>query len=99
MTATFARVKTWIAAETLTASDLNAEFDNVLNNLDPDGMDDASANSTAMQATADPYPGASESLATDLRGELQRLRYLSSKLRAKHSGTLTPIMTWRHFIY
>lgn len=73
--ATFSRVKTWSAGETLTASDLNAEFDNVLNNLDPDGIDDASTNATAMQATADPYPGSSASLATDLRGEIQRLRY------------------------
>jgi hypothetical protein len=69
------RVKTWAAGETLTASDLNAEFDNILNNLDPDNVEDASANATAMQAVADPYPGASESLATDLRGEIQRIRY------------------------
>ena len=27
------RVKTWVAAETLTASDLNAEFNNVVNSL------------------------------------------------------------------
>ena len=33
MAANFARVKTWSDAETLTASDLNAEFDNVLDNL------------------------------------------------------------------
>jgi len=33
--ATFSRVKTWSASETLTASDLNAEFDNILNNLAP----------------------------------------------------------------
>jgi hypothetical protein len=70
-----ARVKTWSASETLTASDLNAEFNNILNNLDPDGIEDASANAAAMQATADPYPASSESLATDLRGEIQRLRY------------------------
>ena len=28
------RTKTWIAAETLSASDLNAEFNNVLNNAE-----------------------------------------------------------------
>lgn len=73
--ATFSRIKTWINLETLTASDLNAEFDNILNNFDPDGMDDASANAAAMRSTVDPYPASTESLATDLRGELQRLRY------------------------
>lgn len=73
---TFARVKTWSTGDVLNASDLNAEFDNLLNNLDPDGIDDASADATAMQATADPYPGGTASLATDIRGEIQRLRYL-----------------------
>ena len=43
--ATFSRVKTWIA-EVLTASDLNAEFDNILNNLLPAGVDDECAQST-----------------------------------------------------
>jgi len=69
------RVKTWAAGETLTAADLNAEFNNILNNLSPDYVDDASADATAMQATADPYPGGSPSLATTLREEIQRIRY------------------------
>ena len=77
---TYSRVKTWNTGETLTASDLNAEFDNILNNSDPDGIGDASANATAMQATADPYPSASVSLATDLTGELKRLRYIVKQL-------------------
>ena len=57
MGANFSRVKIWNSQDTLTASDLNAEFDNILNNFNPDGMDDASADVTSMQATADPYPG------------------------------------------
>lgn len=69
---TFSRIKTWIAGETLTASDLNGEFDNILDNLDPDGIDDASANLAAMQATRDPGGG---SLATDLTGEHQAERF------------------------
>lgn len=75
MGATFSRLKTWVAAEVLTAADLNAEYDNILDNFDPDGLDDASIDTTAMQAMADPYPSSTESLATDLRGEIQRLRY------------------------
>jgi hypothetical protein len=84
------RIKTWAAAETLTASDLNAEFDNILNNLDPDSVEDASANATAMQATADPYPGATESLATDLRGEVQRLRYLLKQITGEAQWYIDP---------
>ena len=40
MGATFNRVKNWIA-EKLTPSDLNAEIDNILNNLTAAGVDDA----------------------------------------------------------
>ena len=87
------RVKTWVAAETLTASDLNAEFDNILNNLDPDSVEDASADATAMQATADPYPGAAESLATDLRGEFQRLRYLIKQITGETNWYVDPDST------
>lgn len=32
--ATISRVKTWIAGDTLTAADLNAEFDNIVNDYD-----------------------------------------------------------------
>jgi hypothetical protein len=73
--ATFSRVKTWSSGETLTAADLNAEFDNVLNNLTPSGVDDYSASTTEMRAVADPYPASVESLATSLQGEVERLRY------------------------
>ncbi len=79
MGANFSRIKAWIA-EVLTASDLNAEFDNIVNNFDPDGLDDASATATAMQATADPYPGSVVSLPTSLRGELQRIRYVIKQI-------------------
>ena len=80
MGSTFSRVKTWLAAQTLTAADLNAEFDNILNNFTPAGMDDESANAAAMQATADPYPGSVASLATSLTGEIQRIRYQLNQL-------------------
>jgi len=81
--ATFSRTKTWIA-ETLTAADLNAEFDNILNNLIPAGLDDESASDAAMQAVADPYPGSAISKPTSLTGELQRIRY---QLNALVGGT------------
>lgn len=73
--ATFSRVKTWSAGETLTAADLNAEFNNLLTNLTPGGVDDYSASNTEMRTVTDPYPASSESLATSLSGEVERMRY------------------------
>src|SRR3990167_936865 len=90
--ANFAWSHSWSDQEVLTASELNAEFDNILNNFDPDGMDDASANATAMQATADPYPGSVESLATSLRGEMQRLRYLLTQITGKTYWYQDPVI-------
>jgi len=79
--ATFSRIKTWVSGETLTASDLNAEFNNILNNLTPAGIDDYSSSVSEMRSTADPYPGSSESLATSLAGEVERLRYQILQLK------------------
>lgn len=65
---------------TLTSAQYVAEHQNHIDNMTPDGVDDASVNATAMQTTADPYPEGSESLPTDLRGEIQRIRYLLKQL-------------------
>lgn len=89
MGATFARVKTW-TTETLTDSDLNGEFDNILNNLTPAGIDDESAADAAMQATADPYPAAAISKPTSLQGELQRLRYLIKQITGETQWYIDP---------
>jgi hypothetical protein len=75
----FSRIKTW-TSEVLTASDLNAEFDNIITHMAPDGIEDASENATAMQETADPGGVGTESLATDLLGEIKRLRYVIKRL-------------------
>ncbi len=73
--ATFSRITTWSSGQTLTASALNAEFNNILNNFTPAGMDDYSATTTEMRALSDPYPGSVESQATALAGEIERIRY------------------------
>lgn len=75
MAALFSRVKNWVSGEVLTAAALNAEFNNILNNLIPSQIDDASTNVTAMRATADPGESGSESLSSNLLGEIQRLRF------------------------
>lgn len=48
--------------------------------ISPAGVDDSSANAAAMQATADPYPAGSESLATSQTEELKRVRYLIQQI-------------------
>jgi len=83
MGATFSRIKTFQDDTYLTAADLNNEFDNILNNLTPDGIDDASSNVSSMQAETDPYPSQNASLPTNLTGEIQRLRYVIRQLSQK----------------
>jgi len=90
MGATFSRVKTWVDSEYLVASDLNGEFDNILNNMTPSGVDDASETDTAMRATADPYSGGAISRPTDLLGEIQRLRYMVQRMTGMGYWYLPP---------
>lgn len=84
MGATFSRIKNWIA-ETLTYADLNAEIDNILTYLTPAGVDDYSTNATAMRTQTDPGESGTESLATSLAGELERLRFAIQEI--KGTGT------------
>lgn len=80
MGATFSRVKTWVSTEDLEYDDLNAEFDNILTNLTPAGMDDYSANTTQARLQTSPGTYASPSLATTAAGELERLRYTIGRI-------------------
>lgn len=90
MGATFSRLKNWIA-EVLTNEDLNAEIDNILNNLGPAGVDDYSTNTAQMQSTADPGEVGSESLATTLAGEIQRLRQMIKEITGENQWYESPI--------
>lgn len=78
--ATFSRIKTWVSNEVLASSDLNNEFNNILNNMTPSGIEDASADVAAMQANVTPGSVGTESLATDFLGEIQRLRFVIKRL-------------------
>lgn len=91
MGATFSRVKTWTSTEDVNASDLNEEFDNLLTNFTPAGMDDYSANVSQMQSTADPGEVGSESQATSLAGELQRLRHIISEITGEDEWYESPV--------
>lgn len=79
MGATFSRLKNW-GPEVLSNVDLNAEIDNILNNLNPSGIDDYSTNTTQMRLQTDPGQSGSESLATSLAGEFERLRFVIKRL-------------------
>lgn len=85
------RVKTWVSAEDVVYSDLNAEFDNVLLALQPLLIDDYSTNAAQMQVTADPGEVGSESLATTLAGELARLRFIIEEITGENQWYESPI--------
>lgn len=73
--ALFSRIKTWVSNEILTASDLNAEFNNLLTNAVDSSIVGSSANASAMQSTTSPGGVGSESLAASVHDELLRIRY------------------------
>ena len=80
MGATFSRIKNW-TTEVLSNTDLNAEIDNILDNLGPAGVDDYSTTTTQMKLTVDPGEVGTESLATSLAGELERLRFAIKEIK------------------
>lgn len=75
MSATFSRLKNWVA-EVLDYADLNAEIDNILMNLGPAGIGDYSANTGQYQLTTSPIDSeGNPTLPNSLAGEITRLRY------------------------
>lgn len=88
--ANFPRLKNWVTTEDVTSVDLNAEFDNILNNLTAANVDDYSTNVTQMQSTADPGEVGTESLATSVAGEIQRLRFLIAEITGQEEWYESP---------
>jgi len=64
-----------IPFETIYAAKWNDEFQNVINNCNPDGVGGSSEDVSNMQATLNPFPGGSPYLSNSLRQELEELRY------------------------
>ena len=79
----FPRVHVWADDEDVNASDLNAEFNNILNNLNPAGADGYEVNVTQMQKQTDPGGVGTEILATSTAGEFERLRFKLSQVIGK----------------
>ena len=66
----FSRAKNWVK-EHLKATDLNAEFDNVISNSIPTKIDDLSSTVSDMQETDDPGTEGVESQATSFEEEIK----------------------------
>lgn len=77
------RVKTWIGREVLVYSDLNDEFDNIINNLEASNVDGYSASVAQMRETANPGGIGTESLALRISDELKRIRFALSRIVGK----------------
>lgn len=92
MGAKFSRLKNWVA-EILSNEDLNAEIDNILDNLDPSGVDGYSTNVTEMQAQTDPGEVGSENLATTTAGEIERLRNEIAQIKGETYWYTNPVTT------
>ena len=90
MGANFSRFFVETAGNTIFAANYNGEFNNILTNFTPAGMDDASANVAAMQTTVDPGEVSSESLPTSLEGEIHRLRHVIKEITGKDQWYESP---------
>jgi len=89
--ALLSRIKIWVTGEILTASDLNAEFDNIIDSgLTNVNIIGSSADVTAMRVVVDPGEVGSESLASNNTGEVQRLRNLIKEITGKTQWYETP---------
>ena len=65
----------------LTAAIYNADHQNHVDNQTPAGTDDYSVNLTQMLLTTDPGETGSESLASSLAGEIERLRFSIAEIK------------------
>lgn len=89
--ANFPRIKNWTTTEDVTSADLNAEFDNILNNLTAANVDDFSTSVSQMQSTTDPGEVGTESKATSVAGEIQRLRFMIGEITGEDEWYESPI--------
>lgn len=91
----YSRVKVWIGGQILTAGDLDAEFDNILDNSVASSMVGASANATASNLTEDPGGPGTEVLAVSIADELEQLRFELKRIKgtAQWRGPLVTVPT------
>lgn len=91
--AQFNRNKTW-DDQKLTDTDLNAEFDNIFNNLDAAGLGSGDTSAAHARQTKDPGTYASPNIAATLQDDIQHLRYLIGQMIGGPNGShLDPILS------
>lgn len=82
-------INTRVTGEVLTAAKYNADNQKVVDNFEPAYMDDYSSTATVMRTKTDPGELSSESLATSLAGEIERLRYAIYDTKHQLDGAIT----------
>jgi len=92
MAGNFSYTNTLTNGTTADADEVMANFNDVLTNFTPAGLDDASADVAAMQVQRDPYTAATEQLATSLEDEIESIRYVIQQIL--HSSDATPASHW-----
>lgn len=88
MTALYSHT-TRAAGTLLTASIYNADHQNHINNGVPAQLDDYSTSVAEMQTTSDPGEVGTENQATNLAGEIERLRFAILELKQKLDDSIT----------
>jgi hypothetical protein len=79
--------KTYVDGDILSASDYMADNQQHIDNQTPQATDDYSANVSQMRTVTDTGDENSESLATSLAGELERLRYVINHIKTTMNGS------------
>ena len=80
MPGNYSRINVEADGNILTASNYNAEHDNHITNHTPTGLDDYSVSVAQSNIQTDPGATSSESLPSSLAGELERIRYVISRI-------------------
>lgn len=70
-----------VPGQTLTANKYNGDFQNIIDNMTPQGVDDFAVNAAQFLTIQDPGEPGSEILPTSLAGELAALRWILSEIK------------------
>lgn len=89
--ALFSRLKVWGTTDVVTSADLNAEFDNVLNNFISTMMQGYSATVGQMQTQVSPGGLGTESLASAVSDELARIRFVLAEITGQTYWYQAPV--------
>ena len=79
--------RTYVDGDILSASDYMLDHQQHIDNQDPQHTDDYSSSVTTMRSNTDHGDVNTESLATTLAGEIERLRYAIKHIKEKLNGS------------